>query len=466
VRDGSRFRLLESVAAYCLEQLRLAGEEPELRRRHAEHYLTVAEQAELRGPGQREWLPRLDAEAGNLRAALSTFVGDGAAEQALRLAISLVWHRFLRGRLDEARRTLADALAVPGGPPTLRRAARAWHAGLEMRRGQGGAERAAEVLRDYSDPLVEWFLAAAFIELGDAVTAEKLLAGALDEFRATGDRWGEAATLATRAMLGHLRHDLAALERDARRSAELFGELGDQWGVLQATDWLIGWADLTGDQAAAIRMGRSGLRVAEELGLWSDVAGRLSWLAWLSMQAGDHQRALEYGEQAKRLAAEQGQQAVEVLATLALAFAARRDGRLDPAEEHLRRLLATAGAGNPPYLPMVVVELGLLAGQRGDRATALARFDEAFDMFRKEESEHGMAWVLEGMAAALVPDGRAAELLGAADSARRRTTHVLSTSDSEELWRITAAVRASTPDFDARFARGAGLTPDEAYLGT
>jgi tetratricopeptide (TPR) repeat protein len=365
-----------------------------------------------------------------------------------------------------ARRTLADARAVPGGPPTLRRAARAWHAGLEMRRGQGGAERAAEVLRDYSDPLVEWFLAAAFIELGDAVTAEKLLAGALDEFRATGDRWGEAATLATRAMLGHLRHDLAALERDARRSAELFGELGDQWGVLQATDWLIGWADLTGDQAAAIRMGRSGLRVAEELGLWSDVAGRLSWLAWLSMQAGDHQRALEYGEQAKRLAAEQGQQAVEVLATLALAFAARRDGRLDPAEEHLRRLLATAGAGNPPYLPMVVVELGLLAGQRGDRATALARFDEAFDMFRKEESEHGMAWVLEGMAAALVPDGRAAELLGAADSARRRTTHVLSTSDSEELWRITAAVRASTPDFDARFARGAGLTPDEAYLGT
>ncbi len=466
VRDGSRFRLLESVAAYCVDQLRLAGEEPELRRRHAEHYLTVAERAELRGPGQREWLRRLDAEAANTRSALDTFRRSGAAEHALRLAISLVWHRFLRGRLDDARRMLVDALAVPGGASKLRRAARAWHAGLEIRRGQGGAERAAEVLRDYSDPLVEWFLAAAFIETGDAEAAEKLLAHALEEFHATGDRWGEAAVLATRAMLGHLRHDLPALEHDARRSAELFGELGDEWGVLQATDWLIGWADLTGDHAEAVRMGRSGLRVAEDLGLWSDVAGRLSWLAWLSMQAGDHPRALEYGEQAKRLAAEQGQQANETFATLALAFAARRDGKLDLAEEHLRWLLATAGEGTPPYLSMVVVELGLLAEQRGDQATALTRFGEAFGMFRDQESDHGMAWTLEGMAAALVPDGHAAELLGAADSARRRSARPMSISDKEELRRITAAVRASTPDFDTRFAHGAGLTPAEAYLGT
>ncbi len=466
VRDGPRFRLLESVAAYCLDQLRLAGEEPELRRRHAEHYLTVAERAELRGPGQREWLRRLDAEAANLRAAFDTFRREGAAEQALRLAISLVWHRFLRGRLDEARRTLAEALAVPGGDPELRAAAWAWHTGLAIRQGQGGAERAAEVLRDYAEPLVEWFLAGAYIDLGDAAAAAKLLAKALAEFRATGDRWGEAAALSTRAMLGHLRHDLPALEHDARRSAELFGELGDEWGVLQATDWLIGWADLTGDQAEGVRMARSGLRTAEELGLWTDVAGRLGWLAWLSMQVGDYSRAQEYGEQAKRLAAGQGQRVVEVFTTLGLAFAARRDGKLDPAEAHLRWLVAAAGDGRPPHLAMVVAELGLLAGQRGDRAAALAWLGEAFAMYREQESDHGMAWALVGMAAALVPDGRAAELLGAADSARRRGGRPLSSSDRDELNRITTAVRAATPDFDARFTRGSGLTPEQAYLGT
>ena len=62
--------------------------------------------------------------------------------------------------------------------------------------------------------------------------------------------------LSTRAMLAHMRDDLAALEHDARRGAELFRELGDDWGVLQATDWLIGLADLTGDHAEAARLGR------------------------------------------------------------------------------------------------------------------------------------------------------------------------------------------------------------------
>jgi hypothetical protein len=46
---------------------------------------------------------------------------------------------------------------------------------------------------------------------------------------------GQAAALATRAKLAHIRGDLAALERDARRSAGLFAELGDCWGVLQAS---------------------------------------------------------------------------------------------------------------------------------------------------------------------------------------------------------------------------------------
>ena len=56
--DGPRFRLLESVSAYCLDRLRQTGEEAAVRRRHANYYLALAEQAEpqLRGPDQRQWL--------------------------------------------------------------------------------------------------------------------------------------------------------------------------------------------------------------------------------------------------------------------------------------------------------------------------------------------------------------------------------------------------------------------------
>jgi predicted ATPase/DNA-binding SARP family transcriptional activator len=488
--DGARFRLLESVTAYCLDRLRQAGEEAALRRRHADYYLALAEQAEpqLRGPGQGEWLRRLDAEAANLRAALDTFRREGAAEPALRLAGALVWHWFLRGRLTEARRALAGALAVesprparhpqPGeAPAAVRASAEAWYAGLAIRQGQAGPERVAEVLRGYeevTDPIAraraEWFLATATIDFGDQAATGELLARALETFRATGDRWGEAAVLSTRAMLAHMRGDLAALEHDARRSAELFGELGDDWGVVQATDWLIGLADLTGDHAEAHRLSRASLRIAEELGLWSDVAGQLGWLAWISVQIGHYPRALDYAEQAKRLAAEQGQRSGEVFATISLAFAARRDGKLDVAEEHLRWLLASArgqqtGDGHPPYLSMVLVELGLLAGQRGDPAAALSWHQEGFDVLRDQRSVRGMAWALTGMAAALVRDGRpgpAAQLLGAAEAARQNAGQPLSASDRDELAWTTSAVQAAEPDFAALFARGGELTPEQA----
>jgi predicted ATPase/DNA-binding SARP family transcriptional activator len=478
--DGPRFRLLESISAYCLDRLREAEEERALRRRHADYYLSMAEQAEpqLRGPEQREWLRRLDAEAANLRAALDTFRREGAAEAALRLSGALVWYLFLRGRLTEARRALAGALAVASeAPAAVRARAEAWHAGLAIRQGQAGPERLAEALRGFeevADPVgqarAEWFLAAASIDFGDKTATGELLERALGTFRDVADRWGEAAALSTRAMLAHMRGDLPALEHDARRGAELFGELGDDWGVLQATDWLIGLADLTGDQPEATRLSQEGLRIAEELGLWAHVANRLGWLAWLSVQVRDYPRAQEYAEQARRLAAEQGQRAGEVFATISLAFAARRDGKLDPAEEHLRWLLASArqqqtGAGHPPYLPMVLAELGLLAGQRGDPAAALAWHREGFDICRDPRSVRGMAWALVGMAAALVLDGRpglAAQLLGAADAELQKSGQSLSASDRDELDRITTAVRTAEPDFASLFARGGELTPEQA----
>lgn len=481
---GARFRLLESVSVFCLDRLRAAGEEDAVRRRHADHYLALAEQAELRGPAQREWLGRLDAEAANLRAALDTFRRAGAIGEALRLVTALSWYWLLRGRLAEGTRALASALAVPGDAPAeLRAAAEVWHAGLTIRQGKAGPEIVTDVLRRYekvASPVelarAEWWLAGAIIDFGDTATTTDLLERALDTFGEAGDRWGEAAVLSTRAMLGHMRGDLAALESDARRSAELFGGLGDDWGVLQATDWLIGLADLTGDHAEAARLSRDGLRIAEDLGLWADVAGRVGWLAWIGVQTGDYPSAIEYGEQARRLTAEQGQRAGEVFATISLAFGARRAGRLDVAEEHLRWLLATAREqrsddGTPPYLSMVLVELGLLATQRGDVAEALRWHGEGFDVYESDGAEPGMASALEGMAAALVVSGRAdvaARLLGAAAAARSRSGQALSTSERAELDRVTHAVQLAAPDFDALFASGAEITPSAArsYLGT
>ncbi|MGN9912894.1 BTAD domain-containing putative transcriptional regulator [Phytohabitans sp. LJ34] len=476
--DDSRFRLLESVAAYCLDRLREAGEEAPARRRHAAYYLTLAEEADgrLRGPAQREWLHRLDAEAANMRAAMETFRREGAAGEAIRLASALVWYRVMRGRLSEARRALAAALEVPGpAPEALRAEAGCWAAGLAIRQGEAGPEVMARLTMPSAR--AEWFIAASIIDFGDEAATGKLLESALEAFRVAGDRWGEAAALSTRAMLAHMKADPAALEHDARRSADIFATLGDDWGVLQATDWLIGLADMTGDRAEAARLARSGLRMAEELEFWPDVAGHLAWLAWIAVQEGDHRHALEHGEQARRLAAEQGQRAGEVFATITLAYAARRAGHLDTAEQHLRWLLASAraqqsGEASPPYLAMVLTELGLLAADRRDPAAALAWQREGFDTHRDTDSRPGMAWAVVGMAAALALDGRAAlaaRLLGAAATARAAADLPLSDMDQAELARTTEAVRAAEPDFEALFVQGRALTLEEAaempYLG-
>jgi hypothetical protein len=47
-----------------------------IRRRHAGHFRALAEQADpaLRGPGHGQWLERLNAEAGNLAAAVRRYL--------------------------------------------------------------------------------------------------------------------------------------------------------------------------------------------------------------------------------------------------------------------------------------------------------------------------------------------------------------------------------------------------------
>src|SRR5262249_59177887 len=70
--DGPRSRMLETVRAFVAERLAARPDAEPIRRRHADHYRTLVEQTDerLRGAGHNEWLARLEAEAGNLAAAV------------------------------------------------------------------------------------------------------------------------------------------------------------------------------------------------------------------------------------------------------------------------------------------------------------------------------------------------------------------------------------------------------------
>jgi predicted ATPase len=120
---GRRFRLLESVGSYSLEQVTSCDESEVVGRAHARYFPELAERAapELVGRTQRTWFVRLEQELGNLRAALRWLWDHGEDEPALRLAGALGYFWEVRGYLSEGQKALEEALArMPNADPRPR----------------------------------------------------------------------------------------------------------------------------------------------------------------------------------------------------------------------------------------------------------------------------------------------------------------------------------------------------------
>ncbi|MGW0393782.1 BTAD domain-containing putative transcriptional regulator [Streptomyces sp. NPDC003042] len=502
---GPRYRLLESVAAYCAERLAEAGESQPVRARHLAHHLALAESAApgLLAADQQAWLERLDAEAANLRAALAHALAaattpetvdgiDGAspanpdpdpatATAALRLVCALSWYWVLRGRIGEGRRSLEAALAAPGGAaPALRARALVLRTGFAIMAGEG-SDRAARIrdsLRPYEDQetgtahdlaRARWFLAHALCGTGDLTTGRDLTEQALKGFTAARDDWGTAAALADRSAQLLLKGDLAGAARDGDRSAALFAELGDGAARLWSVYPLAMLAEIHGDYPEATRLRREALDIAESLGLTTQAADLLSGLGRGALLTGDLDAARDLHERSRKLAAEQGFQAGEINAVLGLGLGARRSGDLDAAEAHMRRVLDWhRSVGLDGANALVLAELGYAAELRGDAEAALALQEESLAMARTTGDPRALALALEGLSGAHALAGRpatTAALLGAADAARRSAGAPLPPAERADVDRITAAARAALgPEaFTTSFAEGATHTPATAY---
>ncbi|MFG3189571.1 AfsR/SARP family transcriptional regulator [Streptomyces omiyaensis] len=487
---GPRYGLLESVAAYAAERLAGRGEQEAVRARHLAHYLELAERAEpeLRGPGQRECLDRLDAEAGNLRTALDTALRSPSGHaSAARLARALVWWWLLRGRLTEARRTLGAVLdALPDASPEgaelrlLHRAFTLLTEGRDTPDGTGrpvpdasfpeaafpgGAGRpgaavpgpagaAARLLR------ARWLCAYGLFSAGAPEEAEAVNSRALEGFEALGDTWGTAAALSLRARLALDRGALAELGRDGTRGARLFREIGDLWGELQTVPPLAVLAEIKGAYEDAGRRQREGLRLARELGLTAEVSARLSGLGRLALLDRDWDRARALHHEALAIAAERGYAYAEIHARMGLALGARRSGDLAAAGLHLELLRDRfARASSPAGEHLRHAELGFLAELRGRPDEAAAHHLRALAVARVLGEPRALALCLEGLAGAVAPAApdEAAALLGAADAERRRVDAPLPAAERGDVDRITGALWAALGPaaFRTAFARGA-----------
>jgi len=129
--EEPRLTMFEMILEYALDQLLASGQMPALRRRHADYYLALAEQAatQLQGAEQGTWLRRLESDHENLRAALEWGL-QAKPELALRLACALWRFWEMHGHLSAGRAWLRDALAANPGAPAALRARAHYGAGL------------------------------------------------------------------------------------------------------------------------------------------------------------------------------------------------------------------------------------------------------------------------------------------------------------------------------------------------
>ncbi len=132
-----RFRMLETVHEFAVEELRAHGELEALQRRHADYVLALTERAGLRilTPFEQARAQVVQAEQANIRSALAWAVAHGAteadaAELGLRVVVALfVW--FYHEAIREGQQWATTIVSLPGASArTALRAEALRHAGF------------------------------------------------------------------------------------------------------------------------------------------------------------------------------------------------------------------------------------------------------------------------------------------------------------------------------------------------
>ena len=240
-----RYRLLEPVRQFALEQLERQGEVAAVRRRHVDYFLALAEGFAPENAGRQfaEGLSILESEIDNLRAGIGWSLDQGNFEVACRFGMAMRMFWVVKGRHSEGRHWMDQTLERGSDlQPTMR--ARALYALACCIYGSGDNERllavsteSSELFRSagdrYGDALGLGMIGFARILLGDLDHATTALQGGLAIFRSVDNPWASTHILNHLAPIARSRGDLALAARYDEEALALARQTGDVPGDLR-----------------------------------------------------------------------------------------------------------------------------------------------------------------------------------------------------------------------------------------
>ena len=451
VVEQVHYSMLNTIQRYALEKLSEEGETEGCRDRHLAYFTRLAEAAEphLTSSNRDAWLLQLDAEHGNLLAALEWSQRPKADVHAgLTLAGALYWYWFHRGLLTEGRTWLEKAVAraeeggEPSGPgPDRQGRAIALFALGSLAEDQGEQATAKPLLEEsialwrQSGPVNTRGVAHALVILsrvlrleGNPAAARAKCEEAVQLFRELGDQWGEALALLSLglAMRDQEEYDLARSQ--IHRGILIFERLGDEFGRSAGLSNL-GLVDYRqGHYKDAVPRLEKAVAIQGKIGIKSRIVYTINVLALVTLCQGNDAEAQRLFEQCENLARDLGE----------------------------RFMIANC-----------LRYFGHLAMFRDEPAIAEVFYTQALERGRRVGPVYLRALCLLGFAALAAVQGqpeRAARLWGASEAQIAKGASFFDAADRRLYARTIAKAEAQlgAQAFEALRAEGKAMTMDQA----
>ena len=299
-----RFRMLETIREYALEQLAAREETEAFRRRHA-HYFTAWLDATAQQffPNTGRWLSRVEDEYDNLRAVLTWSLTDAErAELGARLVGSLYWFWYQQGYLSEGHNWCQRLMPlVPATSQTVGRASLLMGIGsLAMWQGDLaqavpwldeslGLWRSLQNERALAFTLIGRGIVA--LSQGDVVGAHQLLAESLALGRQLNHHWLIADSLLNLAGVAVAQRDYATARAWLEEATAVAKAGDDRWLVAGIQNNLGEVARVQQDYEQARRSYAESRDLFSETAHKPDVARSLHSLGYVAHHQGDPAQA-------------------------------------------------------------------------------------------------------------------------------------------------------------------------------